>query len=196
MKNYISQSKKVYSKMMEGEGNSEDVKEEVEVSTEIKESTGDIWDPEPKVVELDSNYEESEESEEISENNIRKITETVEEIKEETKTKNENNGDKYKHLEERLEKVEEIVKEIKYSMDILKGFGAIPPKMPNEEQQREIDERNKKLIECKPKPNRVKLYPNNPQIQLTTPLFIGIIIIVILLSAGTMEIFTRLRTTI
>ncbi len=142
-KDYISTSKKVYAKMIQG-----------------KEQKGVYEQPqqqeEEKVVELDESYT----NEEIDE------TQKVEEIKEVQKVIeiNEQKGDnRIDKLEEKLNKIETIVMDLKFTLDILKGYGAIPPKMPNEEERKEIEKRldratessfkKSKLAEAQPQAN-------------------------------------------
>ena len=121
MKNYIKTSKKVYGKMMEGDKDqSTDLKELQEPKEIVKDSKED-----PKVVEI---HDEP------------KVVEINEE--EAKVPPKENNQDE---LLLRLEKLEKTVEEIKFWMDILKGYGAIPLKMTEEEEKKEaaIKEVNK-----------------------------------------------------
>ena len=135
---YVKKSKKVYSKMLEKQ--------------EIEQQEAEQSEP-PKVVELNEEDElnASTQNVTISEPTNSNIN-IIEEVKsnpesahssiEEVKSANNPNSE-LSTLIERVDKIEEIVTDLKFTMDILKGYGAIPPKMPDDDEKKEIEQRYK-----------------------------------------------------
>lgn len=147
MKDYVSTSKKVYGKMMEKEDHK--VKQTHHHHAHVEE---------PKVVEIDLEDDEEQSNSpdeakvvEIMDHPVhQKINEVPIKHSNLIETeKAESNDEKYDKLIAKVERLEKVVEEVKFAMDILKGFGAIPYKMPTEEEKKEVEERQKQLDESR-----------------------------------------------
>mmetsp|Transcript_11324 Transcript_11324/g.12803 ORF Transcript_11324/g.12803 Transcript_11324/m.12803 type:complete len:178 (+) Transcript_11324:679-1212(+) len=125
VRTYTATSKKVYGKMLEG-GEDKD-KEESKV-VEIGEGDED---------EQTERVERIERAEKV-EDGGRRGEDGIEEADGVDGRKGE---DGYEEILKRVSKLETVVEEIKFCMDILKGHGAIPSRMPTEEEKEEFQDR-------------------------------------------------------
>ena len=208
IKDYISTSKKVYGKMMEGEKDDEQTETKQEKIEEdhtqevakndnqvkIEEKNIVTTEPESKVVEIHSD-EEEDSSENESTQNIIEASEEIKEIRKDVTSmeKEESSTDKQIQLEERLERVEKMVEEIKYSMDILKGYGAIPLKMPDEEEKRKIDERQREAEQSRGKVRVPKEVKDKSALDEWVAM-IALFILFLLISVGSSVILIRITS--
>jgi hypothetical protein len=151
MKNYISTSKKVYGKMMKSDKKEasdsihppKNTKEQVKSSesalktpqsqpekSQVKQTQDEVRPiEEPKVVELEDDFSDCSSTHEMQQN----------------QPKSTNRNLSHEELVDKVDRLEGVIEELKYSMDILKGYGAIPLRMPDEEERKDIEKRQKEI---------------------------------------------------
>jgi len=168
---------------------------EMDIKEEITQKLSQNVTPkeEPKVVEINSDTPESESSDDGSEHNVYQVGEAVEEVKEEIKTYS-GGDDRYANLEARVQKIEEIVKEMKYSMDVLKGFGAIPHRMPTDEEREEVLKRQDQIKPVRKSKQSDKNKEQEKEFSWDIGIILGLFMMMFVIAVGTSEVIVWLRS--